>query len=160
MAEAFFLVLVILYALVTIKVDQWFTISRLGFKTETPVRFFMYPSGFQSLRIVLFIFTVMPIIDLKVIPWYVGVLILAVVSLAAILIGHKLAFNDYRRIHRELIAHEENLKVSDPSEYARFLGDEDPTAHRVELEQGARRTARELMKLVKISIELEKHTPR
>lgn len=155
MADASFLVLVAIYALVAIKVDQWSTISRLGFKSYTPFFFLRNPRAYHVTRIVLFVAAVMTLLFTTAIRWYVGGIVLAVAWLGAFWIGRKLAFNTYRQIHREMIAYEEALKVADPSEYAQIIAGENPIERRAELEQAASRTDRELLELIELSIKWE-----
>ena len=152
MAEALFVTLVALYAIVAVKVDQWFTISRLGFKSYTPQLFLNNPRIYQVTRMVLFGAAGIALFVTTAIPWYFGVIALAVVWLGAFWIGRRAAFNTYRQIHREMIEYEDAVKVSDPSEYARILDGVAPSARRAELEEGARRTDQELVELVAQSI--------
>jgi len=58
MTEFLFVILTVVYAVVAIKVDQWSTISYLGFKTETPQLFLSNPSLYHRTRILLFSATV------------------------------------------------------------------------------------------------------
>ncbi len=54
MVDALFILLVTVYGLVAVKVDQWYTISRLGFKMETPQLFLTNSQGYHNIRIMLF----------------------------------------------------------------------------------------------------------
>lgn len=152
MSEALFVALAAVYAVVAIKVDQWFTISRLGFKTETPQLFLTNSRLYHRTRILLFAGAVITLFFAPAIPWYVGIAGLSAVWLGAFWIGRKFAFNTYRQIHREMIEYEDNVKVNDPAEYAQILGEEDSSTRRAELEKSVRITDRELVELVERSI--------
>jgi len=115
MFESVFVVLMVMYALVSIKVDQWITIAALGFKTETPQMFLEKPRIYDVIRSALFVAAACSAFAMTVIPWYVGLGILAFVWLGASWIGRKNAFNDYRRILREMMEHAET--ASDRAEY-------------------------------------------
>lgn len=148
MADVLFWVLIALYAVIATKVDQWFTISRLGFKTAAPQGFLEHPRLYHRARIALFVGSVIALAFASAVSWYVGIVVLAAVWLGAFRIGRKLAFRTYRQVHREMIYYESDLKGKDPEEYSRILQGEDPTAHRAELEKGARITDKELVEMV------------
>lgn len=152
MAEAIFVALVAVYAVVAIKVDEWFTISRLGFKTETPQLFLTNSQLYHRARILLFAGAVISLFFALAIPWYVGVVGLFAVWLGAFWIGRKLAFNRYRQVCREMIEDGDNLKINDPAAYSEMYGQENSSIRRAELERGVRITDRELVKLVEHSI--------
>lgn len=143
-----FVALVLAYAIVAIKVDQWFTISCLGFKSETPQLFLTNPKLYQGVRILLFAAAVVTLFYARNIPWYLGAAVLAVVWLGAFWIGRILAFADFRRIHREMMEYDENLKNSDPEEYARQVAEGGPASRLADLEQGARISNQELYERV------------
>jgi hypothetical protein len=148
MAEAIFVVLAAVHAVVAIKVDQWSTISRLGFKMETPVLFMSNPRLYHRIRIFLFVAAVAALFFARTIPWYLGAAGLAAVWLGAFWVGRNLGFADFRRVHREMIEYDNNLKVSNPAEYARQVAEEGPASHLAELEKGARITNEELLERV------------
>lgn len=141
-----------MYAGVAIKVDQWFIISTLGFKTETPQLFFENPGLYHRVRIVLFAGTVIALLFSNYIPLYVGFVFLVAIWLGAFWIGRKTAFNTYRRIYREMMEYEDELKVSDPAEYERLIADESSSERRADLEKGMRATDRELIEMMDRSI--------
>lgn len=146
MADTIFFVLIATYATVAMKVDQWQTIALLGFKLETPLRFLQHPNHYHSIRIFLFILcVVVASYFITSIAWYIGLAILASASLSAFWLGRKAAFNDYRRIHREMISAEESLKVTDPEAYTQLVAGEDPNIRRAELEAGSRISDQELL---------------
>ncbi|MEX2327626.1 MAG: hypothetical protein WD558_07830 [Pseudomonadales bacterium] len=148
MADYLFWFLIALYALVAVKVDQWFTISRLGFKTETPILFLTNPKAYHWTRMLLFGAAIAALLFASNLALYSGAVALVAVWLGAFWIGRKMAFSAYRRIHREMIADEEDMKVLDPEEYERMFAGEDPVVHRAYLEKGARMTDRELIERI------------
>lgn len=152
MTDALFLVLIALYAVVATKVDQWFTISRLGFKSYTPQGFIERPGLYHKTRVALFASSAVALIFAIAVPWYFGAVALAVVGLGAFWVGRKLAFSTYRQIHRELIEYESDLKMKDPEEYARLMQGEDPATRRAALEKDARMTDEELVEVVERSM--------
>lgn len=145
MSETLFFTLAALYAVVAIKVDQWYTISSLGFKLETPELFLSHPKFYHRTRMLLFAAAVAVLFFTHTIQWYLGVVGLAGIWLGAFWIGRNLGFADFRRVHREIIEDDKNLKISDPAEYARTVAVEDPALRLAELERGARTTNRELI---------------
>ena len=104
MFEGALVVLTVLYTLVSVKVDEWITISALGFKSETPVMFLQNPRFYDVVRSALFLGAIAASFGMVVVPWYVGLIALAVVWLAAGSIGRKKAFSNYRQILQEMIA--------------------------------------------------------
>ena len=143
-----FLILTIVYALVAVKVDQWFTISRLGFKSETPYFFLTKPQAYHWVRIALFAAAVAALLFASAVAWHWGFAVLLAVWLGSFWLGRKLAFRAFRRIHREMIQDDESLKTSDPVEYERIISGEDPAARRAELEKGVQMTDKELIERV------------
>lgn len=104
MFEAIFIILTALYALVSVKVDGWITILALGFKSETPMMFIQNRKIYDFVRSILFLGALAISFLTPNMPWITGVIILAVVWLAAGSIGRKKAFAVYRRILREMMA--------------------------------------------------------
>ena len=145
MAVALLFVLVFLYAFVAIKVDQWQTISILGFKSETPELFLRSPRAFHTVRILLFLCALAASYLAKGLAGYISFVALAATWLGAFWIGRKLAFNSYRKIYREMIEYDEQTKASDPAEYARMTEGEDPRVRRADLEAGTRISDTELI---------------
>lgn len=103
-AEIAFVVLIVLYALAAAKVDEWITISALGFKMETPLLFLQKPKLYDIARSLLFLGALVTSFGMTAIHWYTGLGILAIVWLAAGWVGRKKAFNNYRHILHEMIA--------------------------------------------------------
>ena len=137
MLEGAFVVLVVLYALVSIKVDEWITISALGFKSETPMMFLQKPRFYDVVRSALFLCAVASSFGMVAVPWYVGLIVLAVAWLAAGSVGRKKAFAKYRQILREMMA-----SADTPDE-------------RTEYEAASQKTDQELMDMVQTSMKYE-----
>ena len=89
MFEAIFIILTALYALVSVKVDGWITILALGFKSETPMMFIQNRKIYDFVRSILFLGALAISFLTPNMPWITGVIILAVVWLAAGSIGRK-----------------------------------------------------------------------
>lgn len=83
------------------KVDQWITISALGFKSETSRGFLEQPRTYDMIRAALFFAALVCLFGTKEIPWYIGAIVLAVTWFATTWIGQRKAFSTYRRICRE-----------------------------------------------------------
>lgn len=152
MDDELFWILTAAYAVVAIKVDQWFTISRLGFKTETPQLFLTNPKAYHWVRMLLLAASVAALFFSSTVLWYWGAAVLGALWLGAFWIGRKMAFRAYRRIHREMSEYEESLKGSDSSEYEGVVSGEDPATRRAELEKGAHMTDQELVERVERSL--------
>lgn len=134
MFEIVLIVLVVLYALVSAKVDEWITISALGFKTETPLMFLQKPRLYDVVRSVLFLGAIAASFGMSTIPWYIGLGILALVWLGAGWVGRRKAFNNYRKVLREMVEHAETPK------------------EKAEYEAASRKTDQELMDMVQMSM--------
>lgn len=152
MSDALLVPLIAIYSFVAIKVDQWQTISMLGFKTETPQLFLQSPRLYHMVRIALFACAAVAAFFATGITRYISLAALAATWIGAFWLGRKLAFNTYRRIHRETIAYEEKIKVTDPAEYARLIDGKNPQARRAELETGARIADAEVIERVEQSL--------
>ena len=123
MVEFMLFVLTFLYLVVSAKVDEWITISALGFKSATPLLFLQKPKVYDFVRSVLFLLAVATCFFMTSIPWYVGLIILGVVWLWAGSIGRRKAFKSYRLILLQMVEtaetpeqkaeYEEMLKKSD-----------------------------------------------
>jgi hypothetical protein len=134
MFEGTFFILAVLYTLVSVKVDEWITISSLGFKSETPMKFLQKPRFYDVVRSALFLAAIATSFGMVDIPWYIGLVILAVLWFAAGSIGRKKAFNKYRQILREMMACAET-----PEEQAEY-------------EKASNKTNQELMEMVHASM--------
>lgn len=134
MFEGASIILAMLYAMVSIKVYEWITISALGFKSETPVMFLQKPLFYDVVRSVLFLGAIATSFGMVAIPWYAGLAILPVVWLVAGSIGKKNAFNKYRQILREMAEIAET-----PDKQAEY-------------KTGSKKTDQELMDMVQTSM--------
>lgn len=152
MADTLFLVFAVMYAVVAIKVDQWQTISMLGFKSETPQMFLQSPRIYHQTRVALFTGAVVASYFATTIPWYIALGIVAATWFGGFWLGRKFAFNTFRQVHRDLISYEESIKNSDPNEYALLIHGEDPETHRAELEAGARISEEKLLERIERSL--------
>ena len=134
MFELIFIVFTVLYALVSVKVDGWITISALGFKSETPMTFIQNPKIYDFVRSILFLGALAISFVTPDMPWIAGVIVLVVVWLAAGSIGRKKAFSVYRRILREMMA------------------GADTDSDRVEYKEASQKTDQELADMVESSM--------
>ena len=136
MFEALLIILALLYAVVSIKVDEWITISALGFKTETPMMFLQNPKLYEVVRSVLFLGAVVSCFGMKALSWYVGLIALAVIWLTAGSIGRKKAFARYRQVLKEMVEFAET-----PEEKEKY-------------DTASRKTNEELMDMVQTSMKM------
>lgn len=136
MAEFIFLVLTMLFAVVFVKVDEWITISALGFKSETPPMFLRREGVYIVGRLILWFLAAAVSFAMTFIPWFAGIATLVVVWLGAGFVGQKKAFNHYRRILREM------MESADTPE------------QKAEYETEAKKSDKELMHIVKLSLKL------
>src|SRR5215467_2534263 len=83
------------------KVDQWVTISMLGFKLEVPQGFLEHPRTYDAIRFVLLAAAAACLFVTSFVPWYVGVAILAGAWFATTWIGQRRAFTVYRAVWQE-----------------------------------------------------------
>lgn len=95
-----------LYFLVATKVDEWITISVLGFETETPQRFLEKPYLYKGVSTTLFFVLIVLLffIDFKVIG---GALIILFWFFSGY-IGHHRAYYVYRKVIKEMIEYTED----------------------------------------------------
>ena len=136
MYDVLFFTLVVLYAIVSVKVDEWITISALGFKLETPLYFLSKPRYYDIVRSALFLVAILASFGLSAIPWFSGFFILAIIWLGASWIGRRKAVNNYRRILREMMDNAENAE------------------EKAEYEMRSKQTDRELMDIVQLSMKM------
>lgn len=131
MFEIVFFVLLLLYSVVSAKVDEWITVSALGFKMETPRFFLERPRLYGIVRSILFLGAAATIFAMTIIPWFIGLGLLGAVWLGAGWIGRKKAFSTYRKILRTMMEFEDNTPEQ-----------------RAEYEAQSKKTDQELMDLV------------
>ncbi len=132
MYDVIFFVLISLYIVASVKVDEWITISALGFKIETPEMFLKHPRYYDIVRSVLFLCAIAMFFAMS--TRYVGGVTLVLAWLGAGWIGRRKAFNNYRRILGEMMDNAENDK------------------ERVEYEAALKKTNQELMDMVQMSM--------
>lgn len=126
MSGTTFLALLALYAFVAMKVEEWTTISLLGFKLKTPLLYLDHPGAYVLTRWTLFTVVAIASFNTQDLPWYAGIGALFLVAFSVDFIAHRRAFNSFRRVYRYLAEAE-----SDPNELA-------------DIEAGARITNSEL----------------
>ncbi|MCK5000396.1 MAG: hypothetical protein KAS23_12705 [Anaerohalosphaera sp.] len=132
MYDIIFFVLVILYTLVSAKVDEWITISALGFKMETPEMFLKHPRYYDVIRSALFLSAIAVFFAMS--TKYAGGGIIALAWFGAGWVGRKKAFKNYRQIIREMKFHEEDKE------------------QRAKYESELNKTDQELMEMVQTSM--------
>ena len=135
MSGTMFFVLLAVYAIVALKVEEWLTISVLGFRIETPQGFLEHPGAYTSVRLLLLVAAGLSAFITHSLLWYIGILVVAFAKFVAEYFGRKKAYASFRRLHRLLAADE-----TDPNELA-------------ELEAGARLTDKELKARVALARE-------
>ncbi len=106
MINVFFLIFLSLYLVVGIKIDQWTTISLLGFKFQTPQLFMINPRIYNVVRWLIFVATVACIFGITF-AWYFGAGALLIAWFATTWIGQRLAFNRFRAVCLEVAEHAE-----------------------------------------------------
>lgn len=136
MAEFIFLVLTILFSVVSAKVDEWITISALGFKSETPPMFLRWEGVYIVGRLILWLLAAAVSFAMTFIPWYTGLVILVIAWLGAGRVGKKKGFNAYRRILREM------MESADTPE------------QKAEYETESKKSDQDLVRIVKLSMKL------
>lgn len=137
MAELIFVILTVLYSLVSAKVDEWITISTLGFLGQTPVMFLERPRLYYVVRSALFIVAVAVSFATTFARWYICLAILAGVWLGAGCVGRRKAFNTYRRILREMMEQADSPEQRAEYEAASKRNDQE-LLQRVQMHRGYR----------------------
>lgn len=108
MIDVIFIILILIYLWLSIKVENWITIYYLGFKTETPVMFLRNPRVYDVARTLLIILFLVLSFYTVFFPWFLCLLIIAIVWALSGKIGRGHAFNKYREILAELAKDEED----------------------------------------------------
>ena len=106
MIDLIFLVFLSLYLFVGINIDQWITISLLGFKLQTPEFFMTNPRTYDVVRGLILAATAACLFGVTF-AWYFGAGALLVAWFTTTWIGQRLAFNTYRTVWLELAEHAE-----------------------------------------------------
>ena len=94
-------ILLMIGLIISVKVHYWVTISRKGFKSETPEGFLKHPNLYIIANIVFFIL----ILIFTEIPWYT----IVIFYLLSVFIGGMLAGKKYNEIVKE-IQEEDKIK--------------------------------------------------
>ncbi len=102
-----FIILVVFYFVVAIKVNEWIVISALGFKSFTPAGFLRNPRIYVLVKYYLFMGALAVSFFLPI-RWYVCLVVLLVLWVGANSIGRKLAFRSYRHSFSEIANDETN----------------------------------------------------
>lgn len=121
--ECIFVIFLMIYTIIAIKVKQWITISSLGFPTETPEYFLRYPMVYILVRSIFFLFALCSMFLTHAFPWYFGLIVLLIVLICAGWLGRKRAFKNYRRTLIEMIEHAESEE--EKSEYEKAMNKND-----------------------------------
>ena len=101
MMNAIFILLLALYFVVGVKIDQWITCSLIGLRLETPRLFMTRPRMYDAVRIAIFGAAAVSLAEVTF-PWHFGLAALAAAWFATTWIGQTLAFNNYRKISKYL----------------------------------------------------------
>ena len=96
-----FVLLLALYFVVGVKIDQWITCSLIGLRLETPLYFMTRPRIYDVVRMTIFAATTVSLAAVTF-PWYFGLAALASAWFATTWIGQTLAFNSYRKVAKYL----------------------------------------------------------
>lgn len=103
MSDFIFLLLFFLFLLVQVKLEQWSTISTLGFKSHTPEGFLRHPEIYVRVYfVILFAFFVSSLITVAI-PVYISLPIVLFAWLSAFAYGKKKGFDDFRAIHHNML---------------------------------------------------------
>lgn len=87
-------ILLIIGLIISFKIHYWITISKQGFKSETPLEFLKHPNLYIIANIVLFVL----ILIFTEIYWYITVIL----YLLSVFIGGMLAGKKYNKIAKEM----------------------------------------------------------
>lgn len=110
MIDMFFIIIVLIYFWLSIKVENWITIYHLGFKTETPLLFLNNQRIYDVVRVLLFLTSLILAYYAIYLSVFICLLILFVVWVLSGKIGRNKAFKKYREILLDLAEHEEDEK--------------------------------------------------
>jgi hypothetical protein len=107
LADIAFVVLVALYVIVAMKIDEWSALVALGFDFETPQGFTDLPWAYALVRSSLFLLAMVLLFVTAWIPWPLGLAVLAGAWIVSDWIGRRKAFDNIRRICRDGISRAE-----------------------------------------------------
>ena len=108
MYDLLFLVLVLIYFLFSLKLEEWLTISRLGFLSETPEGFIKNPRAYFYIAYSILIVAVIVSIRTTVFPWYVSLGIIIFCFFASGIKGRIKAIKLYKEIISDLLKTEKD----------------------------------------------------
>jgi hypothetical protein len=111
LADAVFVVLVPLYVIVAMKINEWSALVSLGFESETPQGFTDLPWIYALARSSLFFLTMLMLLVTVFIPWQVGLAALAVAWIVSDWRGRRKAFDTIRQICRESLPRIEDAEA-------------------------------------------------
>lgn len=118
MAECMFAVLALLYFTIATKVDEWETITQLGFRTFTPENYLRNPQYYHYTSWAIFWFAAISCFWISIVPWTWGILVLLILFFVSGFIGHNKGINIYRQILVELL---EAAKREDDEEMRAYI---------------------------------------
>jgi hypothetical protein len=107
MLEITFFLLLIFYATTSTKVDEWITITALGFKTDTPKAFLKHPKAYALVCWTLFLAALATAFHVQTLPWYLTSAALFAAWLGGGWLGRKRAYRTYRQIIWEMMEYGE-----------------------------------------------------
>lgn len=145
-----YIVLLVAYAVVAMRVQCWSDISILGFKLNTPQGYLDSPRRYHIFRAVMFFAAIIAALFAGSPPIGKAVIVLIVVWALCSWIGRNDAFDAFRQTHKDLLAYEDSVLQQDRQEYLEMLDGEDPVKRRAELEDGAGMTNAQLRERLKL----------
>lgn len=145
-----YVVLLIAYAYLAMRVQCWRDISTLGFKLNTPEGYIRNPGRYHAIRSLLFLATAVAALATGKPPIVKALVVLVGVWGLCFWLGRSDAFDAFRKTHKELLAYEDSVLQRDRREYLEMLDGEDPAARRAELEAAASMSNRELRSRLKL----------
>ena len=132
-----YVVLLLVFAYLTMRVQCWKDISTLGFRLNTPQGYLDRPRWYHASRVVVFFAALLAAVATGSPPIGKALVVLAAVWALCAWVGRNDAFDLFRQTHKDLLAYEDEVMRRDRQEYLAMLNGEDPVARRSELEEGA-----------------------
>lgn len=120
-----FFIFLIIYLVTFSKVSEWYRISRLGFKSSTPLLYLKNPSIYDLIRWTIFSAALVIAIFEKSLYWYVYLPVLFFTQQAGVWLGRKRAYNTYRQICRRLMENAESQEERDELQIVSYRTDSD-----------------------------------
>ena len=115
MIDIIFIIFALIYFWFSIKVENWTTIYHLGFRTETPPLFLKNQKIYDAIRIILFLTCLILTFYTNIIPWFICLLVIAIIWVLSGKFGRNRAFNKYREILKDLA--ESEVDINQKTEY-------------------------------------------